>query len=990
MLDSELQSYFTDVDDLRSLFGQLIAMRVLRKNLLVIHGVGGVGKSSLLCIFRINCGRALIPVALVSGAEQKSVAEVLKKWADDLQSNGVTLSRFYKTYRRYREIRAKVEAESRNIVEELVSTTTKTVIEAAASAIPGFGVLVGKLGGIGSEALMVWLRTFLTRVDVDLLLDPTAELTESFLWSITQVASRQRIVLLLDAVEQMVVLTDWLCDIVRRLHTNTLVIIAGRVVPDWDCRWQDWVAHSQIVEMQPMSSENMRELVHRYYAYLCGGKVGQEQVNAIIDFARGLPMVVTTAVRLWAKYGFEDFKTVKPEIVLDLVDCLLEGVPRGMVPVLEAAAVVRWFNQPILREVLGEADVREVFDDIRQFPFVRARVEGLVFHDVVRHIMMDNLRIHDPERYHSLHMRAADYFERQLRKVNGEAADQLSLERVYHRICADEEAGLKLLTVAAEEFTRYRLIGRLRTLLNDADSYPLSRPDSLAWRDYYNARLSHVTGRVSEAEEVYVRISENELLDSRLRAYSLCDLSQIWTGNSMLAQPGGVERAFLAIERIRKLAPELDSKLALNLLHLRYAYMFIGELAKALDALNQLADFYRARDDKSGIVYSLDMLKDLYGILGNWKMAFHVENEGLRTLDSMPMNAFLRTRLIGHNIWYKIWSGKLADAESGIGQALDFADREDYHEAFPGLYRDLGLVFGMQRRWKDSRQSFLISIAKSTEFGKRGSGDIYGFWGGVLSRQGDFVKAEEYLMRSLADKQEVRDSNGIPELMVWLGELFETRAKIGEDRTLDGPLTQAESFYLQCLDYRWTSRRYFECSALCGLMRVRFSQGRYAEAAEISCQAEQIANDYLYHDLLASLYSYRGHIQWNGFGKPAFGDFDAASSSYKLALLHALCHNRFMLDELLWGDACSTPTVDIVSTCALKGIEGREMLAVIDRYWRQPLDDWSLIVLSVAYPRADFHGVSLVTIEHKVRATEPGNGQRQVSVAEVLSHDLLC
>ncbi|ABQ88465.1 hypothetical protein [Roseiflexus sp. RS-1] len=46
--DRELQTYFTDVEHLRELFKQWLAAPTLPKRMLVIHGVGGVGKSSLL------------------------------------------------------------------------------------------------------------------------------------------------------------------------------------------------------------------------------------------------------------------------------------------------------------------------------------------------------------------------------------------------------------------------------------------------------------------------------------------------------------------------------------------------------------------------------------------------------------------------------------------------------------------------------------------------------------------------------------------------------------------------------------------------------------------------------------------------------------------------------------------------------------------------------------------------------------------------------
>ena len=70
--------------------------------------------------------------------------------------------------------------------------------------------------------------------------------------------------------------------------------------------------------------------------------------------------------------GLKIFKSVKAEIVANLVDRLMEGVPKTLIPALEAAAVVRWFDQPILRAVTELDDVREVYNELRRFPFVRA------------------------------------------------------------------------------------------------------------------------------------------------------------------------------------------------------------------------------------------------------------------------------------------------------------------------------------------------------------------------------------------------------------------------------------------------------------------------------------------------------------------------------------------------------------------------------------------------------------------------------------------
>ena len=59
--------------------------------------MGGVGKSSLLRMFRLHCKSVNVPVALASGDEQKSALDVLVRWADDLKADGVALPTFGRT-----------------------------------------------------------------------------------------------------------------------------------------------------------------------------------------------------------------------------------------------------------------------------------------------------------------------------------------------------------------------------------------------------------------------------------------------------------------------------------------------------------------------------------------------------------------------------------------------------------------------------------------------------------------------------------------------------------------------------------------------------------------------------------------------------------------------------------------------------------------------------------------------------------------------------
>jgi len=1005
--DRELQNYFTDVDHLREMFKQWLAAPALPKRLLIVHGVGGVGKSSLLRMFRLHCKSVGVPVALASGDEQKSALEVLTRWADDLKADGVALPEFGKTHEHYRAIQAKVDTQAKkaqdargraaDIAGKAASKTAEAAGGALAGAaigsvIPGIGTAIGGalggvLGGMGAEALVDWLRGFLTKPDIDLLLDPAKKLTADFLADLQKAADRRRIVLMLDTFEQMTALEDWAREVAQQLPANVLLVIAGRALPNWGRAWAGWMANAQVEELRPMTEEVMRELIQRYYATLRGGQPNPTQVEAIIRFARGLPMVVTSAVQLWVKYGVEDFQAVKPEIVANLVDRLMEGVPKAMVPALEAAAAVRWFDQPILRAVMAQEDVRDAYNELRRFPFVRTRAEGLALHDAVREIVDENLRVQDAERHRELHERAAAYFEKRLEKATGEEAERLGLERLYHRIRADEETGIQLFQEMAEELVRYRLINRLRALLNDANTYPLERENSRLWREYYNARLSHSETRLTDAEKAYQVIGENECAEPKLRAYALCDLGSIWARSERLSQPGGADKAIDVLIRSQRIAPKIDSKIASSFSHLRGVYHFIGEWEKGLAVLDQQLQFFHSSGDQYGLIEMYSNLKALYGLWGNWKGALEAQTLGLKELELIPPAPLLKMRLLG-DAWATLWSGRYNQTANDLREGLSIAKKLDYLSAVARHSKDLGLALGMQGKYEEATHYLLEGMRLYEQLGTdyvAGKGGCLGFWGALVIRQGELNEAEQYLMDSLEIKRKFQDNLGIPELMNWLGELSELRKE----------WPTAENYYKQCLELRWTRRRHFECAALTGLIRVKHAQGDYAAIPPLLAEAEQLAQQYEYNDHLASLRLTQGHLAWEGITTDKIGlngQTTAAGQSsvqtnqsvvigfFQQAMIYALRYNRFLLDEVLSGRPQGTPLRPIIPECLKRGEEGRRMLIALRDWWQTGLND-------IGTPRPDTispipEGIPLLEAERIARQREPGDGSPQKGVVE--------
>jgi len=147
-------------------------------------------------------------------------------------------------------------------------------------------------------------------------------------------------------------------------------------------------------------------------------------------------------------------------------------------------------------------------------------------------------------------------------------------------------------------------------------------------------------------------------------------------------------------------------------------------------------------------------------------------------------------------------------------------------------------------------------------------------------------------------------------------------------------------------------------------------------------EAEALAQQYAYNDQLASLRLTQGHLAWDGTIAEWGQGFDTALHFYQLALVYAMRHNRFLLDEVLSGHPQETPLRSILLHCQERGEEGKHMLQVLHDWWQSGSNN-----IDIAGPDSFSRipdGISLLESERLVRQREPGDGSPQRMITEQL------
>jgi ATP/maltotriose-dependent transcriptional regulator MalT len=974
--DADLIQIYTDTEVALQALEQLVREKNLPKRLLVIHGLGGVGKSTLLKMYAYFCHSHRIPVALVASEEAPSPVDVLAKWADDLSHDDVALPVFQRTLTHFRTIQAKVEAEaaSSQLASHLGKAAAQTVIGLATSAIPIVGPLVGAVASTSAEAFVDWLHSFLTKPDLELYLDPVKRLTSDFLSDLANVASRQRIVLMADTYEQMTALDDWMRELARRLHENVLLVIAGRTVPDWGRAWQTWMVNAEIVELEEMTPDNLRALVRSYYARIRRGDPDPQQVEAIVQFARGLPLVATTVVQLWVKYGVEDFHAVRPQVVADLVDRLLEGVPQEMRPAFETAAVLRYFNVDALGALLEHGTAEELYTELRRWPFIHPRREGLAVHDTMREMINEALFVRAPERFRRLHEHAAEYYEAQLEKAVGNERERYAMEQLYHRIRADEVSGVQLFRKTAEELIRYGLVNQLRALLNDVNTYLLELENSRLWRKYYQARLLDLERHQPEAVQLYEEIANNEQAEDILRAYALCD----WAWRERMSS---FEKYEEILERIHNLYPDPDAlsepdiKLGLYMVELGELYKVQGKRSEALAYLERARSLYEKIGDLYWVGFTYNRIKYYYLESGAWNKGLEMQHRGLQEIAKLPgeQQSFIRSELLGGYSTYWMWAGRYLETEQQLREAQGIAEKAERVEQSVYLRRDLALVLGLQGKWQEYSQHITKVIELGHQQDPTFEAVTSGYQGFLALKRGEAAEAEQYLQPFMdMFSQRTNKIWYFPPLLNWLGTLQEIK---------NDP-ERAEEFYQERVNLRYLGQWYWYVGALTGLVRIHHVKGDYMAIGSILHDAEALAQQYEYNDQLASLRLTQGHLALDGKITEWGQGFDTALHFYQQALLYALRHNRFLLDEVLSGQPQETPLQCILLYCQKRGEEGKHILQTLHNWWQSSANN-----IDIPGPGSFSlipDGISLLEGERLARQQEPGDGSPQRMITEQL------
>ncbi|MEV6344027.1 ATP-binding protein [Actinoplanes sp. NPDC051851] len=297
----------------------------------------------------------------------------------------------------------------------------------------GFAVLyIWGAGGVGKSALLRRLGDeaeaagrVVVRVDAHSIERSPAGFAEA-----TGEARKPGRILLIDTFEAGQGLEGWFWDdFLPGLPADTLVVVASRHQPDpTRSRDPEWSTAVHVLRLGELSRADAAELLRRRGVPASLGE-------SLYAFAGGHPLALVLAAEVAGRNAADvgHWPPHEPAIKM-LLDRLVGDLPSaGHRRALEICAHVMVTREDLLRSIFGERGA-ELFAWLREQPFIEAGRHGLRPHELVRDLLIADLRWRDPEEWRELQKQVRPYFvERALTATGPDMLTHVAALKYLHR-----------------------------------------------------------------------------------------------------------------------------------------------------------------------------------------------------------------------------------------------------------------------------------------------------------------------------------------------------------------------------------------------------------------------------------------------------------------------------------------------------------------------------------------------------------------------------
>ncbi len=203
--------------------------------------------------------------------------------------------------------------------------------------------------------------------------------------------------------------------------------------------------------------------------------------QSIYKITRGHALCVAIIAQSYQKMGQEALKDIDASVQTEfdekasltlINERILNRLDDPFKGLTQYGVLLRTFTLPLLRavfpELLPESDAKAIFDQFIRYPYIESRGNyRYAFHELIREVLAKNTQKKDPTGWRQYHKRALDYFSAREGLAH-------SMDWYYHNLAYEEAQGMSDWRRALQEAREHGDIQRVSSLLRITDDVALN------------------------------------------------------------------------------------------------------------------------------------------------------------------------------------------------------------------------------------------------------------------------------------------------------------------------------------------------------------------------------------------------------------------------------------------------------------------------------------------------------------------------------------
>ncbi len=526
---------------------------------------------------------------------------------------------------------------------------------------------------------------------------------------------------------------------------------------------------------------------------------------------------------------------------------------------------------------------------LRNLSFIKRRtLGGYFYHENVRDALLERWRSDAPDFLPSLHRHWRQFYKSKQVTQEVESRRRNLVEEVYHLLRDKEDEGVELFAQQIQDMDSFRDMDFFTVLANELRSVNLL-PQNKLWLNCFDGYEILYTGDWRLASAKFGEILSNSDASERLNAFVAYELGKV------LAIRGDNPAAESLYLRALQIQRKRNDQVSVSriLLRLGQVYRWVGKWDQAIECFEEGRQIADSGSDRFSLAWILSNLGITYDLQGNLGKAKIISEEALSIYRQLknPDGIGRTLRSLGETY---INLGKYAEAENAFKECLSILEPSAQRYSLAKGHVDLALVNVRLERFDQvvshlDRARLLIDQMNAKSMIPAFS-RAHAEYKRAIGEPGEALR----ILEETQSIEDIKSSDGESSF----GNAMRNMSIADYLKDL-ARNDEAKQYYEESIKKLRQLRAYYELSvaevSLCEILLKQFGPHMGEDFNLLVSETTQLANRYMYHDVIARLATLNGHKRYLS------GAVADAVIEYSKAHAEAIKYNALFAKKLLSG-----------------------------------------------------------------------------------------